>query len=271
MTQRRHFRCSKGIIAKFGAKFASAKSDLRRSADVVPLSSPPPVTSANTYNHPFAPKTKLISQWRAAFERPRFLVCFGVTMAFVFTVGACVVHTLRAYESRVGVPLADPVLALLPVADLSLPIFVIEYGCILAILYRLTHQPVRLTVAVFGYGIAMSFRWLAIILVPLEPPPDLIILVDPFTSMVNSGPVLTKDLFFSGHTTAMSLLACSAPGGRLKAVLIVLTFVIAVMLLIQRNHYTVDVVVAPAMAYIGWRIARNVGHKALGSPIEVNT
>ncbi len=143
MTQRRHFRWSKGIIAKFGAKFARAKSDLRRSADVVPLSSPPPVTSANTYNHPFAPKTKLISQWRAAFERPRFLVCFGVTMAFVFTVGACVVHTLRAYESRVGVPLADPVLALLPVADLSLPIFVIEYGCILAILYRLTTSSPR--------------------------------------------------------------------------------------------------------------------------------
>lgn len=228
------------------------------------------MSSANTYTHPFAPKTSIVGQWRAAIDHPRFLLCFGATIAFVVSVGVSVIHTLRACESRPGVALADPVLALLPVADLSVPIFIIEYGCILAILYRLTHQPVRLTVALFAYGVAMFFRLLAIVLVPLDPPPDLIILTDPFTSMVNSGPVLTKDLFFSGHTTAMSVLACAATRGRLKALLIVLTITIAVMLLIQRNHYTVDVVVAPAMAYIGWRIARNVGHRVLSSPIETS-
>lgn len=226
------------------------------------------MTSANAYNHPLVPKTNLRGQWRAALERPRFALCLAATLAFVLMVGLGVIRTLRVCEARTGVALADPVLAMLPVADLSVPIFIIEYGSILAILYRLLHQPVRLTVALFAYGMAMSFRWLALVLVPLEPPPDLIILVDPFTSMLNRGPVMTKDLFFSGHTTAMAVLACAAPRGRLKALLIVLTVAIAVMLLIQRNHYTIDVVVAPAAAYIGWRIARNLGHRVLSSPIE---
>lgn len=226
------------------------------------------VSTANAYNHPLAPKTTIRTQWRACLEHPRFLTFFSLSVAWVFFVGACLISTLRVCEMRQGVALADPVLALLPVADLSIPIFVIEYGSILAVLYRLTHQPMRLAVGLLGYGTAMSFRLLAIFIVPLEPPPDLIILVDPFTSAINSGPVLTKDLFFSGHTTAMALLACAAPRGRLKVLLSVLTAVIAVMLLIQRNHYTVDVVVAPAAAYVGWRIARHIGHRVLGSPIE---
>jgi hypothetical protein len=129
---------------------------------------------------------------------------------------------------------------------------------------------VRLTVALLGYAIAMTFRWIAIYLVPLEPPPDLILLVDPFTSMFTSGPIVTKDLFFSGHTTAMTILTCAAPRGRLKVILIVFTIAIALMLLIQRNHYTVDVAVAPAMAYIGWRLARNISHRVLGSPVETD-
>jgi hypothetical protein len=226
------------------------------------------VSTANAYNHPLAPKTSIRTQWRAALEHPRFLTFFGVTLVLCLVTFLTVINTLRAYETRVGVPLADPLLAVLPAADLSIPIFIIEYGSIVAVLYRLTHQPVRLSVALLGYCIAMFFRLLAIILVPLEPPPDLIILVDPFTSTVNSGPVLTKDLFFSGHTTALAILACAASRGRLKVLLSVLTALIAVMLLIQRNHYTVDVAVAPAMAYVGWRMARNVAHRVLGSRIE---
>jgi PAP2 superfamily C-terminal len=226
------------------------------------------VSTANAYKHPLAPKSSFRAQWRAALEHPRFLAFFLATLALCVATWATVVRTLRACETRIGVPLADPVLALLPAVDLSIPIFIIEYGCIAAILYRLTHQPIRLTVALLGYCIAMFFRVLAIILVPLEPPVDLIILVDPFTSVLTSGPVLTKDLFFSGHTTALALLACAAPRGRLKVWLCVLTATIAVMLLIQRNHYTVDVAVAPAVAYIGWRMARHVSHRLLGSPIE---
>lgn len=179
-------------------------------------------------------------------------------------------HTLRFCETRIGVQLPDPLLPLLPVADLSVPIFIIEYGSILAVWYRLTHQPVRLAVAFVAFGITMAFRMCSILLVPLEPPHDLVILVDPFTSLLNSGPIITKDLFFSGHTATMSILAFASPRGKLKSVLTVLTVVIALMVLIQRNHYTVDVVVAPAMAYIGWRIGRYIGHRVLGSPIETN-
>lgn len=183
---------------------------------------------------------------------------------------ASLLQTLRVCETRLGVQLPDPLLPLLPIADLSVPIFIIEYGSIVAVCYRLTHQPVRLTVAFLAYGITMAFRMCSILLVPLEPPQDLVILVDPFTSMLTNGPIITKDLFFSGHTATMSILAYAAPRGKLKYLLCGLTVVIALMVLIQRNHYTVDVVVAPVMAYVGWRIARNIRHRVLGSPVETH-
>lgn len=194
--------------------------------------------------------------WGLAFRRARFRRLFVVCIAFCAISFQLLIQSLHMAEARRGVVLDDPILPFLPVADLSIPIFVIEYGAAVALIYFLRTCPYRLVVAFLTYGAAMLLRWMAISLVPLEPPPDLVLLVDPVVSAVGGGPEFTKDLFFSGHTAAMSVFALTAPWRRQRWVFWCLTVVIGVMLMIQRVHYSVDVFVAPVMAYLAWRIAR---------------
>lgn len=165
-------------------------------------------------------------------------------------------HQLRLAEVRPGVVLNDPILGLLPVADLSVPIFVIEYGCALAVLFQLLNHPIRLAIGFFGYGAVLLFRWATISLVPLDPPHDIVLLIDPVVEAMGGGPIFTKDLFFSGHTAAMVMFTLCAPKRRWRLVFGCLTVVIGIMLMIQRVHYAVDVFVAVFMAYGGWRLAR---------------
>lgn len=195
--------------------------------------------------------------WPRAFRQVRNRWMFFLAIAVPALIVKGLVGSLQAAELRPGVVLNDPVLALLPVADLSIPIFVIEYGCALAAVYLLLSHPVRFATALFGYGLGVALRWLALVIAPLDPPPDLVTMVDPVTTLVGGGgPEFTKDLFFSGHTMAMSVFAITTPNRRARWIFGFFTAAIGVMLMIQRVHYAIDVFVAPPMAYIAWQAAR---------------
>lgn len=165
-------------------------------------------------------------------------------------------YFLRANEARVGVVLPDPLLAKLPARDLSVPIFIVEYGSLLWVLIQLRRHPLRFPAAVLGYGLVMFMRLLTVWATPLDPPQDFIMLHDPIVSLAGGGTELTRDLFFSGHTAAMFIFAFSSPHPRARWALGCAGVVVASMLLVQRAHYTIDVLVAPAMSLAAWTIAR---------------
>lgn len=210
------------------------------------------------------PRAVTLRRWGKAVSHRRFRWLLALTVVWTAGVMVTLLKTLRRVESRPGAVLQDPILALLPAANLSVPIFVVEYGCMLAVLWLLLRRPIRMTVALMGFGIAMCFRLITVLITPLDPPPDLIPLVDPLVSAFDGGPELTKDLFFSGHTTAMVIFAVASPSRRLRLVIVIMTLAIAVMLMIQRVHYAADVFVAPAMGYAGWQLARWVAPGVLG-------
>ncbi len=199
---------------------------------------------------------RVFRRWQRALSQASFRWLLAVSFGFALFAVKILVNELHVAEMRPGVVLSDPVLALLPVAELSIPIFVIEYGCALAVLALLAPRPVRFAVGILSYGIAMFLRCVAISIVPLDPPPDLVLLVDPVASLVGGGPTFTKDLFFSGHTAAMAVFTVTAPKRWARWVFGALTVAIGVMLMIQRVHYAVDVFVAPVMAYASWRAAK---------------
>ncbi len=210
------------------------------------------------------PRSVILRRWGKAVAKPRFRWLLALTVVWTTTVMITLLKMLRRVEDRPGVALKDPILELLPAADLSVPIFVVEYGAMVVVLWMLMRRPVRLTVALMGYGIAMCFRLISVLITPLDPPPGLILLVDPLVSAFDGGPELTKDLFFSGHTTAMVIFAVTSPTRRLRVIMALLTVAIGVMLMIQRVHYAVDIFVAPAMAYSGWQLARWIAPGVLG-------
>src|SRR5690349_14444397 len=92
---------------------------------------------------------------------------------------------------------------------------------------------------------------LTITLVPLDPPVGIIHLKDPLTSLTYGGRQLfiTKDLFFSGHTSNLFMIYLCLQKKRDKQFALLATIVIATLVLVQHIHYSIDVIVAFIFTY----------------------
>ncbi|MCB0549489.1 MAG: hypothetical protein KDD19_18085, partial [Phaeodactylibacter sp.] len=84
----------------------------------------------------------------------------------------------------------------------------------------------------------------------------LIPMPDPWTPFFAGAQALTRDLFFSGHTSTAFLVFLSLTGKGEKAVALAIVAVIALLLLFQHIHYTIDVVAAIPFAYLCYRISK---------------
>jgi hypothetical protein len=144
---------------------------------------------------------------------------------------ATLARFLDRTEGRPGVVLPDPVLSLLPPRDLTWLIFGLIYLGIFFGVARLGAEPRRLVVALQAYVVMVLFRIAAMGVTPLEAPPGMIPLPDPLVRLFGPGKLLTKALF----------LFCTAA--------------VAVCVLWQHVHYTIDVLVAPLFSYASFRLA----------------
>jgi hypothetical protein len=99
-------------------------------------------------------------------------------------------------------------------------------------------------------------RVTCIALVPLSPPIGFIPLTDPLSGAFYGEANITKDLFFSGHTaTLMTIFLClRGKIDRLIGLLAVVT--IAILLLIQHIHYTIDILAAPVIVYLVYSLTK---------------
>jgi membrane-associated phospholipid phosphatase len=95
--------------------------------------------------------------------------------------------------------------------------------------------------------------------IPLDAPLTILPLKDPVVEWIVTSPTLTKDLFFSGHTSTLFLMALLA--SRLKPLYFLATFFVAVCVLLQHVHYLVDVLVAPFVAYAAFKIVHTIKDK----------
>jgi hypothetical protein len=197
----------------------------------------------------------IAAAWQAAWERPPFRTRFFVTIPFLALMLIALATFLQWVERRSGVVVPDPVLAALPLFDLTWIIFGLIYGGLVSALLALIADPDRLLLAFQSYSLMVVFRIIAMYLLPLDPPAITIPLQDPFVQLFGSGDVLMKDLFFSGHTSTLFLLFLSARRGRLKILFLLFTIAVAATIVIHHSHYAVDVFVAPFVAYTSYRIA----------------
>jgi hypothetical protein len=194
--------------------------------------------------------------WKEAWADRAFRRQAVITLPLLVVVLSVLARFLERNEGRPGVVLPDPVLALFSPHDVTWLTFALIYiGLIAAIVYLLRH-PATLLVAMQAYALMVVFRIIAMSLMPLEPPPSMLPLNDPLVELFGTGRLLTKDLFFSGHTSTLFLLFLVTPRGVLKAVFLACTVVVACCVLVQHVHYSVDVFVAPFVAYASVRIVR---------------
>lgn len=197
-------------------------------------------------------------RWRSAFAEPRFRIqLFGMTVALVAAL-AGFARFLGVNEARQGASLSDPLLSMLPAHDVTWVAFGLIYLSLFSALYFLVGHPRELLVALTSYAILAIVRMTMMYVTPLEAPAGFIPLVDPVIEFFGTGTTVNKDLFFSGHTSTLFLLYLTATRPRLRALFLACTTLVAGCVLLQHVHYTVDVLVAPFVAYGCWRIARRL-------------
>jgi len=127
--------------------------------------------------------------------------------------------------------------------------------CLLAI-YRAAKHPYIFLTFLWAYILLSVMRILSITLVPLNPPVGLIGLVDPIGNFFYGEKFVTKDLFFSGHTSTVFLLYLCLPGKKDKKIALAVTILVGFLLLVQHVHYTLDVLGAFLFAWIAYWVAR---------------
>lgn len=201
------------------------------------------------------PATRAWTAWTGAFKDPRFRIRLVLTVPALVAMLAALARFLEFVEARPGAVLPDPVLSLLSARDLTWLIFGLIYLGLFFGVARLGAEPRRLVVALQAYVVLMLFRIAAMGVTPLEAPPGMIPLHDPLVRLFGPGKLLTKDLFFSGHTSTLFLLFLAVPGRRSKTLFLFCTAAVAVCVLWQHVHYTIDVLVAPLFAYASFRLA----------------
>ncbi len=222
----------------------------------MPWSSSPSRTRPGSSRAEPAGRPTLGTAWGAAIRDAGQRRALGVACALLlpglFALSAFFVWL----EGRPGLLLPDPLLDRLGPADVSVPTFAILYATILVTVGRSLHEPLRVIRGLHAYAMLLAMRMGAMALVTLEPPPGFVPLADAFTQLFYPGPEpFDKDLFFSGHTATLGLMALIATtrAGRLWSAFA--TLAVGVLVIVQHAHYTVDVLAAPLFAWLAWRLS----------------
>lgn len=195
--------------------------------------------------------------WKTFFQNPKTRIEFILTLIVLIPLLLTFSQFLLFVEERKGILLNDPVLSLFNPIDLTWPIFGLIYFSLLLFIYINRKDPGKIMIALQAYGLMVVFRIIAMYLTPFEAPEKLLLLNDPFVQLFGKGDVLTKDLFFSGHTGTLFLLFLLANNKKIKTVFLISTIFVGLAVLLQHVHYSIDVFIAPFIAYGSYRIVKN--------------
>ncbi len=187
--------------------------------------------------------------WKEFWEVRKSRTELIVTTALLSIVLFSLTKFLNFVESREGFSFTDPILSLFHPLDLTWLTFILIYGCLITAIFYLIRNPEKLVFAVQLYILMVIVRIISMWLLPLNPPENMILLKDPFVELFGTGETLTKDLFFSGHTATLFILFLTAENGKLKKFFLVSTIIVAICVLLQHVHYSIDVFAAIFFTY----------------------
>lgn len=206
-----------------------------------------------------AQKMRLKDGWNEALTNREFLAELGFTAIVVTGLLMFLTNYFEYIQARPGIYLDDPILERIPSRNLSNYIFFLLYGVIFFAASQLINKPRLLLEAIQIYCVIMLLRVLTLYLVPLEPSTEMKVLRDPLIDyFIYQDHMISKDLFFSGHVSTAFLAVLMVEKTWQKFLLGVAAIVIAIMILIQHVHYTIDVVAAPIFTFTSFYMVRKV-------------
>ena len=190
-------------------------------------------------------------------------VQFKLLVSIIFLAAALYLYSafLGFVEAREGFSFNDPVLNLFHPVDLTWLIFSAIYLSLFTGIIILVRNPVRLTLAIQAYTVLILVRMIAMYSLPFDPPSSMIPLKDPFVQLFGTGKLLTRDLFFSGHTATLFLLFLVVDKKPYKQLFLFLTVLVAVSVILQHVHYFIDVLAAPFFTFGCFIIVKSIREK----------
>ncbi|MCX7879671.1 MAG: sphingomyelin synthase family protein [Ignavibacteria bacterium] len=195
-----------------------------------------------------------LSEWKEFARSKKNISIFVISFLSTTIMLHFTANFICNIESRPGFGFDDPILSRFEPINLTWLIFITLYSSIFATFFYLLQFPRQLSLAFFAYALLLVFRISAMYLLPLEPPEKIILLKDPIIENFGTEVTLTKDLFFSGHTSLMFLLFLLVNNRALKILLLLGTIIVGGGILLQHVHYTIDVFIAIFAAYSAYGI-----------------
>lgn len=200
--------------------------------------------------------------WERNLNHPRFKLQVIISGIILFFLAKVIPDFFNYIQTLHGHRIDDFILNLLPPHNLSLSIFVLLYAVIFLSVINLSPDPITFLKCIQAYCLLVMIRIFCMYFIHLEPSPSIIPLDDALIGQTfYNGSVITKDLFFSGHVSTMTLFSIAIPFRFLRFFFITATVLVAVFLLIQHVHYTIDVVAAPVFSWLCYSIACRYGLK----------
>ncbi len=200
--------------------------------------------------------------WKEFLKSKNNKTEFILTLIFLAVVLTSLANFLNFVEARQGVVLSDPVLNLFNPIDLTWLIFSLIYISLITAIAELIRNPKQLMFAIQLYIIMVIVRITVMYLMPLEPPQNSITLDDPFVEFFGTGQTLTKDLFFSGHTATLFILFLVSEKKFFKITFLITTIAVAITVLLQHVHYTIDVLAAFIFSYACFKFLLSLKKKS---------
>lgn len=197
-------------------------------------------------------------RWTAQWEEKSFRTKSITGMLVLIAIFVFFPFFFAIIEKRNGIVLNDILLSYLPACDLSVPIFGIIWSMSVLIIIRCFQDPDFFILVMWSFVLLCLARIVSISLVQLNAPEGIVTLKDPIVSVFYGKRYITKDLFFSGHTSTQFLFFLCLPRRRDKVIALFSTIVIGIMVLVQHVHYTIDVVAAPFFAFLVYKSAISI-------------
>jgi len=198
--------------------------------------------------------------WSKKYFRLQFILSVSILLFFMFIFP----YFFDFVESRTGQMLNDPFLNYLPATDVSWLIFFLLYFTILSWIITSVKTPDILLRGMETYILVTTLRMCSITLFPLEAPLNYIPLREPFVQFfTNGGRIISRDLFFSGHMATILFCYYTVRKGIFKKIYLATAIIIGLLLMIQRVHYTIDIVTAPIFTWLCYIFVRKILTKGI--------
>ena len=205
------------------------------------------------------------TRWALAWNEQKFKQFTFIGLALFIITLIILPLFFNFIEQREGHQINDFLLNKLTPRNVSNWVFSIIWSMAILTLIRCIQQPTIFLMFLWGFILLSFSRMISIIAVPLNPPNNLLELIDPISNTFYGSKFVTKDLFYFGHTATQFLMFLCLKNKWDKLVTLISSFLIGVLVLVQHIHYTIDVLAAPLLTYIVFMLVKKITAPALKS------